>query len=112
MDYKILVNDIFLSVLLIIYNSDFLDEDKKEYKEGQMITYKNCNNCSEETGKVIKEPGDFYVAESRPKPDYNFPGKVEYDYDVFSLNDAYSDVEKLEKLATGKIKNAKQLEED
>ena len=69
------------------------------------------SNIDVETGKVIKEPGDFYVAESRPKPDYNFPGKVEYDYETFSLNDAHSDVEKLEKLATGKIKNAKQAEQ-
>jgi hypothetical protein len=57
------------------------------------------------TGKEIKQPGDFYIVENRPKPDPSNPGKVEFDYDTFHINDAYSDIERLEKLATGKIKN-------
>jgi hypothetical protein len=57
------------------------------------------------TGKEIKQPGDFYVVENRPKPDPNDIGNWEFDYDTFHINDAFSDVERLEKLATGKIKN-------
>jgi hypothetical protein len=64
------------------------------------------------TGKVIKEPGDFSVVEQRPRPiggpeDADF----EFDYEYLRLEDAYSDVEKLEKIATGKIKDAKKIEE-
>ena len=64
------------------------------------------------TGKVIKEPGDFSVVEQRPRPiggpeDADF----EFDYEYLRLDDAYSDVEKLEKIATGKIKDAKKIEE-
>ena len=63
------------------------------------------------TGKPIKEPGDFSIVEQRPKPDPNDPGNYEFDYDTFHINDAYSDVERLEKIATGKIKDAKKIEE-
>lgn len=63
-----------------------------------------------QTGKEVKSSGDFYVVENRPKPDPNNPGKVEFDYDTFHINDAHSDVERLEKIATGKIKNLKEAE--
>ena len=63
------------------------------------------------TGKEIKEPGEFSVVENRPRPDYTDPGNYEFDYDTFHINDAYSDVERLEKIATGKIKDAKKIEE-
>ena len=63
------------------------------------------------TGEPVKYPGDFYVVENRPKPDYNNPGKVEFDYDTFDIDTAYSDLERLEKIGTGKIKDAKKIEQ-
>ena len=63
-----------------------------------------------ETGKEIKSPGDFQVIENRPRPTRE-PGDYEFDYDNFDINDAYSDVEKLEKIATGKIKDVKKIEQ-
>ena len=62
------------------------------------------------TGKVIKEPGDFSVVEKRPKT-LAEPGDYEFDYDNFSIDEAFSDVEKLEKIATGKIKDVKKIEQ-
>jgi hypothetical protein len=64
-----------------------------------------------ETGEPVKYPGDFYVVENRPKPDYNNPGKVEFDYDTFDIDTAYSDLERLEKIGTGKIKDVKKIEQ-
>jgi hypothetical protein len=64
-----------------------------------------------QTGEPVKYPGDFYVIENRPKPDYNNPGKVEFDYDTFDIDTAYSDLERLEKIGTGKIKDAKKIEQ-
>ena len=63
-----------------------------------------------ETGKEIKSPGDFSVIENRPRPTRE-PGDFEFDYDNFDINDAYSDIEKLEKIGTGKIKDVKKIEE-
>ena len=63
-----------------------------------------------QTGKEIKEPGDFSVVEKRPRP-VREPGDYEFDYDNFSIDEAFSDVEKLEKIATGKIKDAKKIAE-
>jgi len=63
-----------------------------------------------ETGKEIKSPGDFSVIENRPRPTRE-PGDFEFDYDAFNINDAYSDVERLEKIATGKIKDVKKIEQ-
>jgi hypothetical protein len=63
-----------------------------------------------ETGVEIKSPGDFSVVEKRPKP-LAEPGDYEFDYDNFSIDEAFSDVEKLEKIATGKIKNVKKIEQ-
>jgi len=63
-----------------------------------------------QTGKEIKEPGDFSVVEKRPRPTRE-PGDYEFDYDNFSIDEAFSDVEKLEKIATGKIKDAKKIAE-
>ena len=64
-----------------------------------------------QTGEPVKYPGDFYVIENRPKPDYNSLGKVEFDYDTFDIDTAYSDLERLEKIGTGKIKDAKKIEQ-
>jgi len=63
-----------------------------------------------ETGKEVKYPGEFYVVENRPRT-LAEPGDFEFDYDTFSLEDAYSDVERLEKIGTGKIKDAKKIAE-
>ena len=63
-----------------------------------------------ETGKQVKYPGDFYVVENRPRA-LAEPGDFEFDYDTFRIEDAYSDVERLEKIGTGKIKDAKKIEE-
>ena len=63
-----------------------------------------------ETGKEIKYPGDFQVIENRPRPTRE-PGDFEFDYDNFDINDAFSDVERLEKIATGKIKDVKKIEQ-
>jgi len=63
-----------------------------------------------ETGAEVKYPGDFYVVENRPRT-LAEPGDYEFDYDTFRLEDAYSDVERLEKIGTGKIKDAKKIEE-
>jgi len=76
------------------------------------ITYKPPkSDINLETGKQIKDPGDFYVVENRPKPDYNNPGKVEFDYDTFHIDNAHSDIEKLEQIATGKIKDLEKAEQ-
>jgi len=63
-----------------------------------------------ETGKEIKYPGDFSVIEQRPRP-LAEPGDFEIDYESLNVNDAFSDVERLEKIATGKIKDAKKIAE-
>ena len=63
-----------------------------------------------ETGKEIKYPGDFQVIENRPRPTRE-PGDYEFDYDNFDIDSAYSDVERLEKIATGKIKDVKKIEQ-
>ena len=68
-------------------------------------------NIHVETGEPVKYPGDFYVVENRPKPDYNNPGKIEFDYEVFDIDTAYSDLERLEKIGTGKIKDVKKIEQ-
>jgi len=64
-----------------------------------------------QTGEPVKYPGDFSVIENRPKPDYNNIGKVEFDYDTFDIDTAYSDLERLEKIGTGKIKDVKKMEQ-
>jgi hypothetical protein len=54
-----------------------------------------------ETGKAINYPGEFSVMETRPRPAYE-PGEWELDYENMSVKDAISDLEKVEKIATGK----------
>jgi len=63
-----------------------------------------------ETGAEIKYPGDFSVVEKRPRP-VREPGDYEFDYDNFNIDEAFSDVERLEKIATGKIKDVKKIEQ-
>jgi hypothetical protein len=64
-----------------------------------------------ETGEPVKYPGDFSVVEQRPKPDYGDPGNFEIDYEVMSVDDTISDLEKLEKIGTGKRIHPKRVEQ-
>jgi len=56
-----------------------------------------------ETGKAINDPGEFSVIENRPRPVYS-PDDADYeiDYEKMSTKDAVSDLERIEKIATGK----------
>ena len=63
-----------------------------------------------ETGKQVKYPGEFSVVEQRPRP-LSEPGDFEFDYESLNVGDAFSDIEKLEKIGTGKIKDVKKIEE-
>jgi hypothetical protein len=64
-----------------------------------------------ETGEPVKYPGDFSVVEQRPKPDYGDPGNFEIDYEVMSVDETISDLEKLEKIGTGKRIHPKRVEQ-
>ena len=64
-----------------------------------------------QTGEPVKYPGDFSVVEQRPKPDYGDPGNFEIDYEVMSVDDTISDLEKLEKIGTGKRIHPKRVEQ-
>jgi len=63
-----------------------------------------------QTGEPVKYPGEFYVVENRPRP-LAEPGDLEFDYDTFRVDEAYSDLEKIKKNGTGKIKDLKKIEE-
>ena len=56
-----------------------------------------------ETGQPIKYPGDFTVVENRPRPVYD-PHSADYeiDYENMNVENAISDIERVEKIATGK----------
>ena len=76
------------------------------------LTYKPPkSDINLETGKEIKDPGSFYVVEQRPKPDYNDPGNFEIDYETMYIDDAISDIERIEKIATGKITSPQKVEQ-
>jgi len=68
-------------------------------------------HINETTGKVINEPGEFSVLESRPRPDPNDIGNWELDYDTFAHQHALSDIDRVEEVATGKITDLKTAEE-
>ncbi len=63
-----------------------------------------------ETGKQIVEPGEFSVIETRPRPAYE-PGDFELEYENMSVKDAISDLERVEKIATGKRIHPKRVEQ-
>jgi len=63
-----------------------------------------------EIGKAINYPGEFSVMETRPRPAYE-PGEWELEYESMSVKDAISDLEKVEKIATGKRIHPKRVEE-
>ena len=63
------------------------------------------------TGKVINEPGEFNVLEQRPRPVGWEGSDLEIDYEYMSHKDAISDLERVEKIATGKRIHPKRVEE-
>jgi len=65
-----------------------------------------------ETGKQIVEPGEFSVIETRPRPVYD-PHSADYEleYENMSVKDAISDLERVEKIATGKRIHPKRVEQ-
>ena len=64
-----------------------------------------------ETGSEIKSPGDFTVVEQRPRPESGNPGKIEIDYESMSVDDTISDLERLERIGTGKRIHPKRVEQ-
>jgi hypothetical protein len=64
-----------------------------------------------DTGAEIKSPGDFTVVEQRPRPESGNPGKIEIDYESMSVDDTISDLERLEKIGTGKRIHPKRVEQ-
>jgi len=66
-----------------------------------------------ETGQPIKEPGDFYIMENRPRSTArsHHDSDFEIDYDVVSPEEAISDIERVERVATGKRIHPKRVEE-
>ena len=65
------------------------------------------------TGKAINEPGDFNVLENRPISTARSHHDADYeiDYGYVSHQDAISDIERVEKIATGKRIHPKKVEE-
>jgi hypothetical protein len=64
-----------------------------------------------DTGAEIKSPGDFTVVEQRPRPESGNPGKIEIDYESMSIDDTISDLERLERIGTGKRIHPKRVEQ-
>ena len=65
-----------------------------------------------ETGKQIIEPGEFSVMENRPRPVYSpDDADFEIDYEKMNVEDAISDIERIEKIATGKRIHPKRVEQ-
>ena len=65
------------------------------------------------TGTPIKEPGEFNVMENRPKSTAasHHDADYEIDYDLVSYDQAISDVERAERVATGKRIHPKRVQE-
>ena len=65
-----------------------------------------------ETKQPIKYPGDFSVIESRPRPVVSaHDADWEIDYESMNVKDAISDIERVEKIATGKRIHPKRVAE-
>ena len=65
-----------------------------------------------ETGQPVKYPGDFSVVESRPRPVVSADdADWEIDYENMNVKDAISDIERVEKIATGKRIHPKRVAE-
>ena len=65
------------------------------------------------TGKAINEPGEFNVMENRPRSTAasHHDSDYEIDYDLVSYDQAISDVERAERVATGKRIHPKRVRE-
>jgi hypothetical protein len=65
------------------------------------------------TGKAINEPGEFNVMENRPRSTAasHHDSDYEIDYDLVSYDQAISDVERAERVATGKRIHPKRVQE-
>ena len=65
------------------------------------------------TGTPIKEPGEFNVMENRPRSTAasHHDSDYEIDYDLVSYNQAISDVERAERVATGKRIDPRRVQE-
>jgi hypothetical protein len=65
------------------------------------------------TGTPIKEPGEFNVMENRPRSTAasHHDSDYEIDYDLVSYDQAISDVERAEKVATGKRIDPRRVQE-
>jgi len=65
------------------------------------------------TGKAINEPGEFNVMENRPRSTAasHHDADYEIDYDLIPHEQAISDIERVEKVATGKRIHPKRVEE-
>jgi hypothetical protein len=65
------------------------------------------------TGKAINEPGEFNVMENRPRSTAasHHDADYEIDYDLVPHEQAISDIERVEKVATGKRIHPKRVEE-
>jgi hypothetical protein len=65
------------------------------------------------TGKAINEPGEFNVMENRPRSTAasHHDADYEIDYDLVPHEQAISDIERIEKVATGKRIHPKRVEE-
>jgi len=78
------------------------------------IYKRNANGELIVTGqKKIKKEGEFIVYEDRPefRPSYPFDNNVELEMSEFSTKDAISDLERIEKIATGKRIHPKKVEQ-
>ena len=84
----------------------------KEVTETQFLRGKDGKVYEKKV--IVKKEGDFVVIEQRPyaSPRYMFDDQnVELEYMEMSLDDTISDVEKLEKIATGKKIDSKKIEQ-
>ena len=69
-------------------------------------------NTDEITKKKIKKPGDFVVLEDRPQyasPKFYYDDALELEQIELKIDDAISDLERLEKIATGKKPKPEQI---
>ena len=88
-----------------VYGGAFDTPFSLEYRPPKM-------DMNVETGQPIKYPGDFSVVESRPRPVVSADdADWEIDYENMNVKDAISDIERVEKIATGKRIHPKRVAE-
>ena len=71
------------------------------------------SDINEATGKVINYPGDFSIMENRPRSTARSHHDADYeiDYDLVPHEQAISDIERVEQVATGKRVDPKRIEQ-